>query len=109
MVGINNTNYWDINDDAFNLFYGDFEISEVAQDTETNRIVWRSAYAENYRVQYSTNVLSPDPDKWHDAVNGIAFDEQAVFLSTNGGNFTYKDTESTTNRFRLYRVILDQY
>ena len=109
VVGINNTNYWDINDDTFNLFYGDFEISEVAQDTETNRIVWRGAWAENYRVQYSTNVLSPDPDKWHDAVNGIAFDEQAVFLSTNGGNFTYKDTESTTNRFRLYRVILDQY
>ena len=105
VVGNSDTNYWDINDSVFQLFFGDFEITEVAQSDSTNRIKWRGAWAENYQVQYTTNLLNAPGSDWLVAPSGVASNQQAEFLSTFGGDFFYEDIESPTNRFRLYRVL----
>ena len=106
VVGIGNTNYWDINDNPFQLFFGEFKITELAELNVTNRVKWRGAWAENYRVQYSTNLLD-GTNSWFDGPSGVGPNQQAVFLSTNGGDFFYEDVGSPTNRFRLYRIIQD--
>lgn len=108
IVGVGNTNYVDINDAPFEIFYGQFQISQTLARGTTNGIVFRGAWAENYQVQWTTNLLAPSGG-WVNAVNGVGPQEQASFLSTNGGDFTYYDRGSPTNRYRYYRVLHQQY
>ncbi|MCO6401215.1 MAG: right-handed parallel beta-helix repeat-containing protein [Verrucomicrobia bacterium] len=104
VVGENNTNYWDVNDAQFNLFFGTFRVYQVFNDQITNGIVFRGAWAEQYQVQWASNVVSSNL-VWHNAATGPGPQEKASFLSTNGGDFIYRDIESVTNRYRLYRVM----
>ena len=46
---------------------------------------------------------------WSNAVNGVGPNQQANFLSTIGGDFSYVDPQSTSRNFRIYRVIREQY
>ena len=108
VVGINNTNYWDINDAQFQLFFGTFRVNQVFYDGNTNGIVFRGAWAENYQVQWATNPVGTNV-VWFDAISGTGPLEKASFLSTNGGDFIYRDIQSVTNRHRLYRVLLNQF
>jgi len=113
VVGISNTNYVDVNDAQFELFFGTFRVSQVFADLGTNGIVFRGAWAENYQVQWGYNILGTNyvgtNAVWFDALTGPGPEEKASFLSTNGGDFIYRDLESVTNRHRLYRVLLKQY
>ncbi|HMP74713.1 MAG TPA: right-handed parallel beta-helix repeat-containing protein [Kiritimatiellia bacterium] len=104
VVGVDNTNFWDVNDAQFQLFFGTFRVSQVFADINTNGIVFRGAWAEHYQVQWATNVTGNDY-VWWNAVNGAGPLEKASFLSTNGGDFIYRDVESTNQKFRLYRVL----
>lgn len=104
VVGVGNTNYWDINDAQFNLFFGTFKVYQVFYDQITNGIVFRGAWAEQYQVQWGSNLVG-NAIYWTNAVTGLGPEEKASFLSTNGGDFTYRDIESVSNRYRLYRVL----
>lgn len=104
VVGINDTNYWDVNDAQFRLFFGTFTVTQIFYDGITNGIIFRGAWAEQYQVQWGSN-LNGNAIAWTNAVTGPGPLEKASFLSTNGGDFTYRDIESVTNRYRLYRVI----
>lgn len=104
VVGINDTNYWDVNDAQFRLFFGTFKVYQVFYDQITNGIVFRGAWAEQYQVQWGSNLVG-NAIYWTNAVTGLGPQEKASFLSTNGGDFTYRDIESVSNRYRLYRVI----
>lgn len=104
VVGINNTNYWDINDAPFELFFGTFRVTRISADFGTNNITWRGAWNEHYQVQVATNFVGNEYI-WRNAVNGPGPNQKAAFLSTNGGDFTYWDIESPTNLFRVYRVL----
>lgn len=108
VVGAGNTNYVDMNDAPFEIFYGEFAISaQGITSNSLNQIVYRGAWGENYRVQYTTNIASTNA--WFTAPNGPGHNQTGAFLSTNGGDFTYQDVGSLTNRFRLYRVLREQY
>lgn len=108
VVGQNNTNFVDVNDHPFRIFYGDYAISsELVTTGGLSQIVWRGAWGENYRVQYATNPVSANG--WSNAPNGPGLNQKAVFFSTNGGDFIYQDIGSVSNRHRLYRVVQDQY
>jgi hypothetical protein len=109
VVGINDTNYWDINDAPVQVFYGQFRMTDISYDNYTNRMTWRGAWAEYYQVQYTTNIVSTNAMRWVNAPNGAGVHQQANFLSTNGGDFLYYDPESVTNKHRLYRVLWQQF
>lgn len=104
VVGINDTNNWAVNKAQFDLFFGTFKVYQVFYDQITNGIVFRGAWNEQYQVQWSTNLRAGDI-YWTNAVSGPGPQDKASFLSTNGGDFTFRDIESVTNRYRLYRVI----
>ncbi len=104
VVGVGDTNYWDVNDAQFQLFFGTFRVTQIYYDQNTNGIVFRGAWDEQYQVQWATNV-SGSNYVWWDAVDGTGAQELASFLSTNGGDFIYRDRDSTNQRFRLYRVL----
>lgn len=106
VVGVSDTNYVAINSDSMNIFYGQFQISQILTDFRTNSIVFRGAWNEHYQVQWATNLVG-NAYQWWNAVNGPGPNEKAGFLSTNGGDFIYRDIESAaaTNTFRVYRVL----
>ena len=104
VVGESNTNYWDANDSRFQIFYGEFEITQVSEVTKLPRIRWRGAWNEHYQVQYSTNILQTSPPAWINAVTGVPPFQIPYFLSTNGGDFIFEDAGATNRRFRMYRV-----
>ncbi|MBN1270295.1 MAG: right-handed parallel beta-helix repeat-containing protein [Kiritimatiellae bacterium] len=108
VVGESNTNYWDVNDDFFRIFYGTFAISKMYQTASRKDIVWRGAWDEMYQVQYTTNIAPTNSIIWVNAPDGPQPFQKANFISTNGGDFIYEDIESTNDPFRMYRVLLQQ-
>lgn len=106
VVGVNDTNYVAVNNGNMDIFYGQFQITQILTDFRTNSIVFRGAWNENYQVQWATNLVGNEY-QWWNAVNGPGPNEKAGFLSTNGGDFLYRDIESAaaTNKFRVYRVL----
>ncbi len=107
--GTGNTNYWDINDGLMDMFFGEFAINRVNRSSDRlNNIRWTGAWDETYQVQYSTNILMNADMRWVNAPDGPDSDQKANFLSTQGGDMFYEDVTST-NRFRLYRVVREEY
>lgn len=104
VVGTSNTNYWDMNDSPFEIFYGEYAITEIVPNEDRPRIKWRGAWDEWYQVQYSTNLIRTNA-AWVNAATGAAPDQIPYFLSTNGGDFYYEDVSATNVRFRTYRVM----
>lgn len=106
VVGESNTNYWDINDANFNIFYGAFELKPDYSVNLMRRIIWDGAWDEIYQVQYATNLLSSSKQfGWTNALTGTGTYQKAYFRSTSGGEMTYQDPESTNQKYRVYRVI----
>ncbi|HDL77611.1 MAG TPA: hypothetical protein ENG36_02465, partial [Lentisphaerae bacterium] len=105
IVGETDTNYWDVNDSPFEVFFGEFAISDIYTMDDLRTIKWRGAWDEVYQVQYSSDPLN----WWSNAVNGTGVYQKANILTTNGGDFIYQDVESGTSTFRWYRVIWEQY
>lgn len=108
VVGVGDTNFMDINDAQFQLFFGTFMVSRVFFEENTNGIVFRGAWDEHYQVQWATNLITTNV-VWFNAVTGPGPEDKASFLSTNGGDFVYRDIHSPTNRFRMYRVLRQQF
>ena len=111
VVGQSNTNYWDINDAPFSIFYGEYAISQVYGGAPLVYIKWRGAWDETYQVQYSTNLTNTTGMVWVNATNGTGPNQIANFVATNGGDFLYEDIGSgaTNSRFRAYRILWEQY
>lgn len=131
VVGVFETNYWDMNDDIFSIFYGEFAFSKIRRHPTLTEVTWRGAWAEPYQVQFATNttpttnVLAAVPYtitvgtnvlirtniwrevllNWTNAPSGAGTNEQAYFVSPNGGDLLYVDPTSTNPSYRLYRVI----
>lgn len=101
VVGVGDTNYWDINNDNVDVFFGEFAIRELyTANTNLANIVWRGAWDEWYRVEYSTNMID-----WFTAPSGDTRSYQTNdFLSTSGGDIRYEDRESSVPPWRHYRV-----
>ena len=104
--------YSDTNNANFQLFYGEYEITDVAYTTGLNRITWRGAWDEVYTVQYAdmadinlTNPVVTGRFLWTNAPSGPGLFQTNEFLSTYGGDFQYEDVESTGTAWRVYRVI----
>lgn len=104
VVGVGNTNYWDINNAPFQIFYGRFAITDIVPNNDLPRITWRGAWDEWYQVQYSTNLLLTNA-AWINAPTGAAPNQTPRFLSTYGGDFYYEDVSATNVGFRVYRVM----
>lgn len=104
VIGQSNTNYWDINDAPFEIFYGTFAISEISSSSNMPMIKWRGAWDERYQVQYSTNLIHPSA-AWINAPTGSGPYQIPYFLSTNGGDFYYEDVSATNVWFRTYRIM----
>lgn len=108
VIGQGDTNLCATSTNPFEVKYGEFAVTAQGVSTGAmSRIRFRGAWGENYRVQFSTNLVSPDA--WFDAPSGPAPDQMGSFYSTNGGDFFYEDIGSITNRLRTYRVIRDQF
>jgi hypothetical protein len=110
--GANPYNLGDTNNGAIYMFFGEFAIDEQQKfGTQAfNRITWRGAWGESYQVQYAeTRGATNRYFFWTNAVDGAGALQDASFMSTLGGDFTYEDPESTGSAFRIYRVILNQY
>ncbi|MBP7828581.1 MAG: right-handed parallel beta-helix repeat-containing protein [Kiritimatiellae bacterium] len=130
VVGITDTNYWDVNNEPFQIFFGEFAISRQYRQPPLNRIIWRGAWNAEYQVQLATNVslttnvlsyiytnlvgtnVVVGTNKWREIVihwtnapTGTGTYQQANFISTLGGDLTYEDPESSNRRYRLYHVI----
>ena len=99
VVGESNTNYWDVNNGVFNIFYGEFKISQIYRDANLNNIVWRGAWDEHYLVEYSTDMTN-----WLPATSGGGLNQSNDFISVHGGDFTYADLDSVAPPWRMYRV-----
>jgi hypothetical protein len=109
VVGQSNTNYWDVNNAPFQMFFGTFSINSASRLANRNRISWRGAWDEVYQVQYSTNNVTTSGVAWVNALAGTSTVQRSNILTTNGGDFVYEDLSSTNFPFRMYRVIWDQY
>jgi len=105
IVSDSNTNYWDMNDAIFNIFYGEFKITSIYRNQGLRDIVWRGAWDEFYQVQYATNLLLLEEQAWMNAPTGAAPNQVPYFKSTFGGDFTYEDVESSGGPHRFYRVV----
>lgn len=105
VVSDSNTNYWDMNDAIFNIFYGEFKITSIYRNEGLRDIVWRGAWDEFYQVQYATNLLLSEEQAWMNAPTGAAPNQVPYFKSTFGGDFTYEDVESFGGPHRFYRVV----
>lgn len=105
VVGESNTNYWDVSDANFTIFYGTFKITSIDRNADMlARATWRGAWDETYHVQYTTNLLSGE-SSWVNAPTGGAPNQVPAFRSTHGGDFVYEDVESTNRPLRCYRVV----
>ncbi|MCS6771393.1 MAG: hypothetical protein NZ740_05135 [Kiritimatiellae bacterium] len=104
VVGVNDTNYVAVSTGNMDIFFGQFRITSITAEGTTNRIVWRGAWNEHYQVQWATNRIGNE-FFWRNAASGSGPHEQAAFLSTNGGDFVFRDIQSPTNQHRLYRVL----
>lgn len=104
VVGVNDTNYWAASAGNLDIFFGQFRITSIDYIGSTNRLVFRGAWNEHYQIQWATNLMGNEFD-WKNAVSGTGTHEKAAFLTTNGGDFIFKDIQSPTNRHRLYRVL----
>jgi parallel beta-helix repeat protein len=110
--GANPYQIGDTNNAPIDLFFGQFAIANQVKSTNQsfNTITWRGAWGENYQVQYAeTRNVTNLYFMWSNAMDGVSAIQDASFLSTFGGDFTYEDPTSTGRPFRLYRVILNQY
>ena len=91
----------DINNGRVEMFFGEFEISEVGRSGgQGNLVTWRGAWEENYQIQYA-EVMDGHDLMWTNVVNG----------GTNlfpGGDATFVDVTASNKPTRLYRVIWDQ-
>ncbi|MBU1694035.1 MAG: right-handed parallel beta-helix repeat-containing protein [Verrucomicrobia bacterium] len=127
VVGESNTNYWDVNDEFFQIFYGDFIISNNYRNVSFNRIVWRGAWGSEYTIEVATNsivttniltsvytndLLQVRTNSWREVVipwtnapSGVGQYRTNPFIATQGGNLTFEDIGSSNSRYRLYRVI----
>lgn len=130
VVGISDTNYWDVSDVPFGIFLGEFAFSRELRPADYNRVIWRGAWNADYQVQVATNVSLTTNIlaqiytnmvgtnevvrtnawreivvHWTNAPSGTGVYQQAHFISTVGGDLYYDDPESTNRRYRLYRVI----
>lgn len=100
IVGESDTNYWDINDAPFTIFYGNFELDLIrTTDDDLREVRFRGAWNEEYQVQYTTNGYY-----WTNAVDGVEENQIANFITDRGGDFDFEDIESS-NSFRNYRVL----
>ncbi len=88
----------------FQMFFGEFAISQVGQNSNQCGVVWRGAWNETYQVQYATNSIV-FANSWTNASDGVGSNQRARFLTTQGGDFTYEDPNSSNSEYRLYRVI----
>jgi hypothetical protein len=104
VVGVNDTNFVAVSSGNLDIFFGQFQITSIQTDFRTNSIVWRGAWNENYQVQWATGVVG-NAYQWWNAIDGSGPNEKASFLSTNGGDFLFRDIGSVTSQFRVYRVI----
>ncbi len=105
LVGESNTNYWDINDAVFQVFHGDYKISSVYDSAGFKTFIFRGAWDETYQIQYATNKVLQGWI-WTNAISGPAtnVNQQARFLTSRGGDFTFEDIDSSNSTFRIYRV-----
>lgn len=96
--------YGATNSPAFQIVYGEFEgITDQYVLGRMHGIMWRGAWAENYRIEYSEDGFT-----WLPAPDGPGPNQKADFKSEIGGDLFYEDIQSTNIRFRAYRVIWDQ-
>jgi len=93
------SNYMDTSEAPFNMFYGEFAISQIWREHGLNNIIWRGAWDEPYIVEYSTDMQS-----WTEAPTGSGPNQTNDFISTHGGDFTYEDIGSISPEYRFYRV-----
>ena len=107
IVGESNTNYWDVNDVPYTIFYGEYAIKRMYQGGGWQGIVWRGAWDEEYQVQYATNDMRRTTNGflWMNAPTGALPYQVPYFISTNGGDFTYEDVDASNSSRRIYRVI----
>ena len=106
IVGQGASNYWDVNDAPFDIFYGEFAISNQYMAGNVHGFWWRGAWNEPYQVQYSTNLGATNGLAWWNAPTGTTERQKANFISTNGGDFAFEDVGSSNSRWRVYRVII---
>ena len=100
----------DTNNAPIDMFFGEFALSSESINQNMGSIVWRGAWGENYQVQFAESLMPTGRlYAWSNAVNGVGPNQQANFLSTIGGDFSYVDPQSTSRNFRIYRVIREQY
>lgn len=103
--GASFSNYFDVNDAMFNIFYGVYAITRAYKSGKMNAFIWRGAWDEDYRVEYSTNLTNAVA--WFQAATGATSNQWADFTSTRGGDFVFEDVESSNSPYRFYRVVDD--
>lgn len=105
VIGESDPTLADANDSPFQIFYGEFAITQMTHSERLTKFRWRGAWDERYQVQYSTNLtLSNAIPAWINAPTGAPPFQIPYFVSTNGGDFFFEDIRSTNNVFRFYRV-----